>query len=232
MNKKKISLILVYAVVLASLCLIFFITPFNKTPAAWLELAFSVVAVCGGCAVSCYAFRSTSIKSKFYGFPIFKVGFAYTAIQLALELIITIISCFITVPLWIPAIISVAVLAVSAVGFIGTDNTKDIIEAQEAADRAAVKTMKTFRVDIDYILDLCKDESVKADLKKLSEKFRYSDPVSCDALTEIEDKIKSELMRLAAVVNTNKEDAVSEIENITVLLADRNRRCKEFKHQY
>lgn len=230
MSKKNISLILIYSIFLIALCLVFFLIPFPKSPTAWLEFAFSVVSICGGCAVSCYSFYKNGLKSKIYGFPIFKVGFIYTAAQLAFGFLLTLISCFVNVPIWISLIISLAIIAVSAIGFIGADNARDIITNQEVKEYEAVKTMKTFKLDIDYIVDSCKDENVKTELKKLSEKFRYSDPVSCDALTEIEDKIKSELIRLAAVVNANKEDAISEIENITILLADRNRRCKEFKH--
>lgn len=230
MSKKNISLILIYSIFLIALFLVFFLIPFPKTSTAWLEFAFSVVSVCGGCAVCCYSFYKNDLKSKIYGFPIFKIGFIYTVAQLSFGFLITFVSCFVNVPIWISLIISLAVIAVSAIGFIGVDNARDIITNQEAKEYETVKTMKTFKLDIDYVVDSCKDENVKTELKKLSEKFRYSDPVSCDALTEIEDKIKSKLIRLAAVVNGNKEDAISEIENITVLLADRNRRCKEFKH--
>ena len=81
-----------------------------------------------------------------------------------------------------------------------------------------------------YIADSCKDETLKKKLNSLSEKFRYSDPVSCDELKELEERLRTEVSELEALANTDTEKAAELAEKIILHLADRNRRCKELKH--
>lgn len=229
MNKKMTSLIAVYAIILVAFCILYLVIPFPKTGAYWIEFVFSIIAVCAGCGIGWYSLKNDGLKSKVYGFPILNIGIAYMAVQLIFTVVIAIVGFFAVVPLWIPIAVSVLILALSAIGFIGADNARDIIEEQENRDEIATKSMKMFRLDIQYIVDLCEDTKLKTPLEKLAEQFKYSDPVSGDELYDIEENLQREVKNLAALVNSDKELAAKKISEITVLLADRNRRCKELK---
>lgn len=229
MNKRIKSIFAVYAIVLVAFCVLYFVIPFPKSGAAWAAFAFAVVSIIGGCGISWYAFKNEGLKSKIYGFPMFRIGFAYTIIQMLFGLIIMIAGSFVTVPVWIPVAVSVVILALTGIGLIGTDNARDIITEQQMATQAAVKQMKMFRLDMQYIVDTCTDPELKKPLEKLADSFRYSDPVSNDELTEIEANLQSQVKNLAALVNTDKEAAQTKITEVSNLLADRNRRCKELK---
>lgn len=229
MNKKTKSFLAVGAIVLILYCVLYLLIPFPKTAAYWVEFAFSLIAVVGGFAISQYAVKNDSIKSKFYGFPLLKVGIMYMAVQLILSFVIAPIGFFAEIPVWIPIVLSVVVIGISAIGAIGIDTARDIIEEQEHHDEVVTKTMRTFRVDTHYVVNICSDPELKKDLEKLAEKFKYSDPVSSEALVEVEEKLKQEFKVLEEAVNTDKELAKKKINEVTILLADRNRRCKEFK---
>lgn len=230
MNDKKMkSLAAVYAIILVAFCILYLVVPFPKSGAYWVELAFSVIAVCAGCGVSWYALKNDGLKSKVYGFPMLNIGFGYTAVQLIFGFAVAIIGFFANVPIWIAVVVSVLILALSAIGFIGADNARDIVEEQENRDEIAIKTMKAFRLDIQYIVDACGDAKLKKQLEKLADKFKYSDPVSSDELSDVEDNLRREVKNLAALVNTDAEQAAKKIGEVEMLLADRNRRCKELK---
>lgn len=229
MSKKIKSIFAVYAIVLVAFCILFFVIPFPKSGAAWVMFAFSIIAIIGGCGISWYAFKNEGLKSKIYGFPMFKIGFAYTIVQLIFGLIIMIAGSFVEIPTWIPVAVSVVIMALAGIGIIGTDNARDYIIQQQAATQASVKQMKTFRLDMQYIVDSCADPELKKPLEKLADSFKYSDPVSSDDLAGVEENLKTQVKKLAALINTDKDAAKTQITNVSNLLADRNRRCKELK---
>lgn len=229
-NKKTKSLLVVYAIILVVFCVLYLVIPFPKTGAYWLEFVFSIIAVCAGCGVSFYALKNDGLKSKVYGFPMLNIGIGYTVVQLIFGFIIAVVGFFTAVPIWIPIVASILILAICAIGFIGADNARDIIVEQEKRDVIATKAMKTFRLDVQYIVDSCNDAELKKRVEQLADKFKYSDPVSSDELSDIEENLRLEVKNLAVLVNTDREQAEKKIGEIDMLLADRNRRCKEFKN--
>ena len=82
---------------------------------------------------------------------------------------------------------------------------------------------------MESVIDLCENKELRKKLVNLSEKFRYSDPVSCDELEEIEQKITEEIEVLKNLVTSDVDEASKKITYIENLLADRNRRCKALK---
>lgn len=229
MNKKMKSLVLIYAIIFIAYCALFLVIPFPKSGAAWVEFAATLIAICAGGGISWYAFKNEGLKSKVYGFPMFRVGFVYMIAQLIVGCVIAVVGCFVTVPVWIAVAVSVVILAVAGIGLIGTDNARDIITEQQTQTQASVKQMKTFRLDMQYIVDICADAELKKSLEKLADDFKYSDPVTCEEISGVEENLRSQVKALSALVNSDKELSKKKIDEISVLLADRNRRCKELK---
>lgn len=229
MNKKMTSIILVYIILFIAFCTLFLVIPFPKSAAAWVEFVFTLIAICAGGGISWYSFKNKELKSKIYGFPIFRVGFVYMIVQLIVGCVIVIVGCFTEVPIWIAIAVSVIILAIAGIGLIGTDNARDIITEQQAQTQASVKQMKMFRLDMQYIADICADAELKKSLEKLADDFRYSDPVTYEEISGVEENLRSQVKELSTLVNSDKELAKKKIDEISVILADRNRRCKELK---
>ena len=120
-------------------------------------------------------------------------------------------------------------IGIVAIGVIATDSARDVIEAQDKEIKLATKQTTLFKLDVNSLLDRCKDPEVKKALGKLSESFRYSDPVSSDELKEIEEQITKELDNLGKILETDNNAALEKIAQIENMLADRNRRCKAMK---
>lgn len=229
MNKRYKSLAVIYAIAYAVFCALFFAIPFNRTANAWICFAFTTVSFVVGCVVTFRAFRNRGLKSKIYGFPIFRIGLSYTIVQTVFTFILLCVELKTAAPTWVSVAVSALLLGAAGIGVISTSTARDIIEEQEAAQQAATKPVKQFRIDLESIVAKCGDPEVKKVLQKLSDDFRYSDPVSIDELSEIEEKIRVEVKVLDNLVQTEPEAAPQKAEEIALLLADRNRRSKALK---
>ena len=231
MNKKNKSIISVYGILAFIYLIAFVIIPFPKNAASWITFVFTLVSFVLSLGVTLYVFgKDDEMTSKFYGFPIFKIAYMYPLVQFAVGLIICIVAAFVAVPYWIALILSLIILGASAIGVIATDNARDIVEQTEAESERVTKATKMFNLNIASVLDLCTEPSVKKELEKLAESFRFSDPVSSDATEDIENTIMESLENLKLGISSSSADEnIAKITELKNLLAERNRICKVSK---
>ncbi len=230
MSKKAISLISIYSIVFVAYAILFFLIPFPKSIAAWIEFAFTLISIISGLGITYYAFSNgETLRSKIYGFPVFRIGAVYMIAQISFGIIICLIGILVTVPAWIPAAVSIVLLMLTALGTIVSDNARDIIEQQEQNDKVSTKTMTYFRLDIQSIVDMCGDAELKKRLIALNDNFKYSDPISSNELKAIEAEIRDEIKKLSSAISSDVSAAERATGKIERLLADRNRRCKALK---
>ena len=231
LNSKAKSVIMVYAIFFVVYVLAFLVIPFKKIAASWISFAFTIIAIVAGLFIFNVAFNTKkTIVSKIYGYPIFRVGVIYTVAQLILGILICATAAFVTVPYWVALILSVILFGTTAIGVIITDNTRDMVEQVDDETKSETKNITFFQINISGIVDCCKDVALKAELQKLNDAFRFSDPVSNKFTSDIEEKINSMLSKLKISVEDNNAVEVTDyIKKITNALAERNRICKATK---
>ena len=230
-GKKSKSVIMIYAIILIVYMIAFLIIPFNKNAASWISFLFTIIAIASSLFVFNFAFNTKeTLVSKIYGYPIFRVGAVYALAQLALGIVICTIAAFVAVPYWIALLFSVILLGAATIGVIITDNTRDLVEEVDEIVKVDTKNVTRFQVDIASIVDICENAEVKADLEKLRELFRFSDPVTNDETREVEESIKTMLSELKTIVADNSASDIKTLtKKITNALNERNRICKESK---
>ena len=231
LNKKSISMIAVYAIILVVYILVFCLIPFPKIAASYISFAFTIVSILASLGITAVAFKDDdALVSKIYGFPVFRIGYIYVATQFILGLIICIVASFVAVPYWVALLLSIILLGAAGIGVIAADNTRDTIKSIDNETERVTRTTKIFKLDIATIVDLCEDAEVKKDLEKLSEDMRFSDPVSSEATEESEAQLLEEIRILRGFIeNNDKENSLKQIKKTSNLLAERNRICKAFK---
>ncbi len=225
MSKNKLRFYVAIAIIFVVLTVIAFALPLAKTATFWISYVFAVIAL----AVQIYAypkaFEGESVKSKFYGFPIARITTIYLIAQLALSLI-----CMLTgkwVPVWIPLILSVVMLGAAAVGFIAAEGMRDEVERQDVVHKANVGTIRALQSKAVFVASQCEDADTKKALDAFAEALRFSDPVSSDALADIEENLTGLVEELGnAVMDKDYSAAQSLCTKASTLLADRNRMCK------
>jgi predicted transcriptional regulator len=227
MDKNKIRGIAALAIVLVVYNVLAFAIPFPKNGCFWAAWVFGLVAILAQAAFLLLAFQhGDGAKSKFYGFPVARVGVVYLCVQLVLSFLFMGLA-FVKCPAWIPVVLSVILLAAAALGLIVTDAVRDEVERQDSKRRADTLGMKKLYAAVAACADRCADPELKKPVQKLAEALRYADPVSSEATREAENTLRMYLVDLESAVDAANADKVkSACAAMTSALADRNRLSK------
>ncbi len=227
MKKHQIQGLIVLAVLTAVYCAIVFLIPFERDNAVfWTSFVFTLLALAAQVYVVYTAFGGDrDAKSRFYGFPIARVGLFYLIAQAVLGIAFMAVSGI--VKLWIPLLLYIVLFGAAAVGLIATDITRDEIERQDTALRADVSAMRSIQSKASSLSGIAQDEDTRKAVTKLAEALRYSDPVSRPALSEIESDLASCVDELQkAVVDGDRSSALALSEKAGNILIERNRQCR------
>lgn len=229
MSKTKLRTGIVLAAVFVVFTAAAFAIPFRKNGVFWLSYVFGVVAIASQIYVLNVAFaRQVSLKSKFYGFPVARVGMVYLVVQLILSLAFMALAAL--VPLWAAVLADVAVLGVAAVGFVATDTMREEIQRQDTALKKDVSNMRAMQSMAWSLAGQCGSGNLAAEVQKLAEALRYSDPVSSPALAEIEAELRGLLEELQKAAADRDERAAGALcRRAMEILNERNRLCKLHK---
>lgn len=231
MKKNLLSGIAIYVIILLVYILLVVMIPFAKSAASWIQFGFSVFAIIGSLAASLYAFgHKEELSDKFYGYPIFKAGTVYAIGQIVISIVFYIIGAFIEIPCWIALIAGVIILSVAFIFVIIFGSARRTIECVDNEAVKQTRRIKSFRLDISEIIDMCDDTEIKKAVKRLAEDIRYSDPVSCSETEEIETKISEGLSTLKKMIQGEPVEKISEkVKEIDRLVLSRRRICRETK---
>lgn len=227
MKKDTIRGIIALTVVLALYILIAFLIPFIHTATFWVSFMFTLIAFCVVAASIYIAFvKNPDAKSRFYGFPIAKLGVIYGVVQLIAGFI------FMALGVWIPVWVAVLVYAIAlgsvAIGLISADAVREEIQRQDVKLKKDVSFMRNLQSKVCQMATQCD----APELKKFAEDIRYSDPVSSDALGDIEQELAAAVEELqAAVVDGDSESVAQLCRKASAVLSERNRLCKLGKNR-
>lgn len=225
-NNNTIRGYIVLGMTLAAWLVIVLVAPFTKGTAYWLSFAFTLVAFLSQIYFFKTSFRNgASVRSKFYGFPIARIGVLYLITQLVLGLLAMTFAT--QIPAWVDAIVFTVLLAVTAVGCVAADIVRDEVEHQDAKLKTRVSAMRTMQVKANGLVNQCNNPELKNELKKLAEDFRFSDPVSSEALVDIETSLSACLDELRCRLNAGDVESSNLLcQNAKSMLEERNRLCK------
>ena len=202
--------------------LLAFLIPFPKTAVFWLSFGFTLVAF----AVTGWALYTAFLKkpgstSRFYGFPIARIGVIYGGGQLVCGLVFMALGKWI--PTWLAVLVYAAMLGAAVIGLMGAETVVDTIQSQDQKMKQDVRFMRDLQSKVNQMAAQCSLPEVK----QFCENIRYSDPVSSEALAEID-------LDLSAAVD-NLQSAIIDGDNIAIrqlaqkadnVLSERNRLCK------
>ena len=225
-KKDALRWFLSLAIVLVLYLVLILAIPFVKNAVYWLSFGFTLAAfVVTGAAGYIGVVRQEDAKSRFYGFPVAKIGLVYGAAQLVLGLAVMALASW--TPVWLAAVVYVLILGAACLGLIAADTVVEQIHIQDAKLRKDVSLMRSLQSKLNQLASQCDNPDAASALKKLSEELRYSDPVSSAALTEIERDLTAAVEELQAAVIDSDSTAIKQLcRKTSALLAERSRLCK------
>lgn len=231
MKKNKIRCGVILAAVPVIYHVVIFAAPFARNSVFFLSWIFTLAAIAAEVYAVYTAFhRGKDTRSRFYGFPIARIGVIYLIVQMVLGLVFMILGSFFTVPLWIPLILYVILCGMALIGLVAVDTMREEVQRQDAKLKTDVACMRTLQSRALSIVQLAGDDKVRAALEKFSEELRFSDPVSSEALKDIEADLTACVDELQqAVADGDSRAALMLAQKAGSVLAERNRLCRRNK---
>jgi hypothetical protein len=98
---------------------------------------------------------------------------------------------------------------------------------QEIGDTVKQKVvqLKSVRVDVDMLLESCSDPELKAKLRKLTETIKYADPMTNDAIADVEQRIQQKVSELRIYCENDEiEEAKKTCSSLEMLYVERNKK--------
>ena len=222
MKKDTVRGIVALAVLLVLYILIAFLIPFVHTATFWVSFVFTLIAFAVVVASIYIAFiKNPDAKSRFYGFPIAKIGVIYGAVQLLTGIVFMALATI--VPAWLAVLVYAIALGAAVIGLISAETVVEEIHIQDAKLKKDVTQMRSLQSKVNQIAA----QSENADAKALADEFRYSDPVSNAAIADAEADLAAAVDELqSAYVEGDSETVAKLCRKASALLAERNRLCK------
>lgn len=141
MKKETIRWGLGLLVLLILYILVAFLIPFRHTAVFWVSFLFTLVAygVVGFSLYTAFA-KAPDAKSKFYGFPIAKIGVIYGGVQLIVGLIFMALRVW--MPVWLAVLLYAIALGAAVIGLISADAVVEEIHVQDGKLKKDVSFMR------------------------------------------------------------------------------------------
>ena len=221
MKKNTVRSALIGILLLVVYHVIVFVVPFTHDGVFWTSYGFGWTAfVVLGLGAYFGLGRNGDAKSKFYGFPIVRLAMIYFGTQMVLGFVAMAVS---VVPVWAAAVVYVILLALAALGMIGADAVVDEIHRQDTKLKKDVTFMRSLQSKVNQMAT----QTDVPEVRKFAEDVRYSDPVSSEALTEIERDLAAAVDELqAAIVDGDRDAILTLCRKASIVLSERNRICK------
>ena len=229
MNKNTTRGLIVLVLLLCVFSVVSFVMPFTRTATFWVAYGFGAFAM----LFQLYIFKAANAahgdaKSRFYGFPIVRVGTIYMVVQLVASFIEMALAK--VLPVWVPLILNLVLAVVAIIGCITVETIRDEIIKQDGHLKKNVKNMRELQSLSRSLVSQCQDEALKHELEKLADEFRYSDPVSSENTRELETDMHSQLENIQqALVEGDSEGVKNLCGKLAGSLAERNRVCSVSK---
>ena len=226
MKRARNTFLIIWAICFALYNVIVFVVTNENygTESFWIGYALITASLVGNLVCSFIALNTKSNAKVFYKIPLIAISIVGIVAS-------TIAGAFVmTVPdieTWVGVIVSFAILAIVAIVILGAKSTADIIGEIDDIVRTETSFIRGITLDAELLMSSAGNDEIKAEIKKVYEAFRFSDPMSSDALNDIEDRIQNQFNLLQEVVITENTEKVSQVSKDLLNLIDyRNKKCK------
>lgn len=195
--------------------------------AFWAGYIFITIAFLGQLACAFKAFKEENLQKVFYNIPV--ISISYTGL---IAMLIAGTACMIipNLPNWVGIIICMSILALSGISVLKASVAADIVGNIDEKIKTQTQFIKMLTVDSQVLMTSVANPELKADVKKVYESIRYSDPMSNPALDEVETQIQNEFVAFADAVKAEDFEVAKVVASeILKMIDSRNEKCRALK---
>ena len=221
---------LAWAIMLLLFNLVAFVIPesalghekFNIT--FWVSYASVSAGFIGQIICTYIAFKANNLKEFFYNTPLIVISYIGLILTIAAGLFCM---YFPGIPYWIAVIICVVILAFVAVSVIKAKASAELIIPVEEKIKKQTSFIKNMTLEANMLTGNAKSSEAKACCKEVYDTFRYSDPMSCETLDNVELEILNKFEDFKISINDeNSQNTRTVADELIQLIKKRNEICK------
>ena len=221
-TKNTVAFGLIYVILLAVFNLLVFTISKSRNDVFWLSYGFMTLAFVVQIVSMFMSFKSADVETAFFGIPLASFSVFYLCAELVIGALFMI---FQMASFTLALVIQVLVLAVFLIIAIISLLSRDTVQQISDNVKEHVSNLKSVLVDIEMLMDGCTDPELKVALRKLSETVKYSDPISNDAVADVEQRIMRKISELRINIDDNQiTDAKQSCADLERLYVERNKK--------
>lgn len=221
-TKNTVAFGLIYVILLGVFNLLVFTISKSRNDVFWLSYGFMTLAFVVQIVSMFMSFKSADVETAFFGIPLASFSVFYLGAELVIGALFMI---FQMASLTLALVIQVLVLAVFLIIAIISLLSRDTVQQISDNVKEHVSNLKSVLVDIEMLMDGCADPELKASLRKLSETVKYSDPISNEAVADVEQRIMRKISELRINIDDNQiADAKQSCADLERLYVERNKK--------
>lgn len=220
--KNTVGIALIYVILLGVFNLLVFTIFKTRSNVFWLSYAFMTIAFVVQIISMFLSFKTSDIETAFFGIPLVSFSIYYLCAALAIgALFMAFQTTSFTLALVIQLLVLAAFLIIAIISLMARDTVQQI--GEDIKDN--VSKLKSFLIDIELMRDSCSDPELKEALRKLSETVKYSDPMTNDSVSNVEQRIMQKMSELRINIDDGQfadaKQACGELERMYI---ERNKR--------
>lgn len=230
-KSKMLMAILVIAIVVYTVVL-FVVCGFEGHGAEfWISFAFVMISflllAIGGAVLGS---RGLSLKDWLFGLPLVKHSAAYIAFELVISTVFIVLGYHTKVKwglVFAPQFIALGVYLVFAISCLLAKQTIDDVQTKVSDKTTFIRLLK---VDADMLVERAASADAKKVFSDFSEAVEYSDPMSSEALFELEKDISLAVAQAGEKLSAGDEaSAIALCKKASLLLSERNKKTRALK---
>ncbi len=226
-NFKPYAIVWAIGLVIFNLCAFLVPSPTRFTPSFWLGYGFITLAFVLHLGTAFFGFKEESKEKFFLNISTITISFTTlicTAIVGAITMAVP------GIPEWLGSILCFACFGIGIATTLLAKTAGDIVAKKDEEIKAQTFFIKSLTVDANTLVSQAKTPEIKAEVTKVYEAIRYSDPMSNDALAGVEEQIKNQFNAFSEAVKDNDSELALELSNELLNLTEvRNNKCKLLK---
>lgn len=201
----------------------------GHTPVFWMSWVFMLVAF-AAMTVSGVILgrRGLFLRDWLFGFPIIKHSTVYIMAELLVSCIFIILEDNIRPGLAFG--LQFLLLCIYGICAVSCFLSKEMIDDVHTKVSDKTRFIKLLSIDAEMLVEKCSDPETKEECRRLVEAVRYSDPMSSEALFELEKDLTLTVSQCDRAIEEKDFAAAKELCAKAMLqLAERNKKCKALK---
>ncbi len=211
----------IYLSVLAIYNLIIFLIFKEFNNVFWISYGFMTAAFLANVAVVLIASHKSDVEAAFFGIPLLSFSIFHVCAELFASLILMIARFHVSVQLavTVQVIMLLILLIFGSLAIFSRDTVQQISDNV----KTNVANIKALAVEVQLLESDCLDTELKAELHKVAEAIRYSDPMTNDTVAPLDEMIKGKVAELKyQCQNDDKNGALETCYKLEAYIRERN----------